>query len=78
MGDALVRREWLGQAHDGGGACPRDDVAPAEERQDPAIGEWSYYVLGSPIEVAMLAGIAHYAWTWPRTGAGSPVDGQGA
>jgi hypothetical protein len=31
-----------------------------------AIGEWSYYVLGSGIEVALLAGIAYYAWTWPR------------
>ena len=31
-----------------------------------AIGEWSYYVLGSAIEVALLAGIAYYAWTWPR------------
>jgi hypothetical protein len=31
-----------------------------------AIGEWSYYVFGSGIEVALLAGIAYYAWTWPR------------
>lgn len=31
-----------------------------------AIGEWSYYVLGSILEVALLAGIAFYAWTWPR------------
>jgi hypothetical protein len=31
-----------------------------------AIGEWSYYVLGSAIEVALLAAIAHYSWTWPR------------
>ena len=31
-----------------------------------AIGEWSYYVLGSAIEVALLAAIAYYAWTWPK------------
>ncbi len=31
-----------------------------------AIGEWSYYVLGSAIEVALLAAVVYYAWTWPR------------
>jgi hypothetical protein len=31
-----------------------------------AIGEWSYYVLGSVVEVALLAAIAYYAWTWPQ------------
>ena len=31
-----------------------------------AVGEWSYYILGSAIEVALLAGIAYYAWTWPK------------
>jgi hypothetical protein len=31
-----------------------------------AIGEWSYYVLGSAIEVALLAAIAYCAWTWPK------------
>jgi hypothetical protein len=31
-----------------------------------AIGEWSYYVVGSAIEVALLAGVVYYAWTWPR------------
>jgi Family of unknown function (DUF6326) len=36
-----------------------------------AIGEWSYYVLGSAIEVALLAGVVYYAWSWPkRSGAG--------
>jgi Family of unknown function (DUF6326) len=30
-----------------------------------AIGEWSYYILGSAIEVALLAAIVYYAWTWP-------------
>lgn len=34
-----------------------------------AIGEWNYYVLGSGIEVALLVGVAFYAWTWPRVGA---------
>ncbi len=31
-----------------------------------AIGEWNYYILGSAIEVAQLAAVAYYAWTWPR------------
>ncbi len=31
-----------------------------------AIGEWNYYVLGSAIEVALLAAIAYCAWTWPK------------
>ncbi len=31
-----------------------------------AIGEWTYYVLGSAIEVVLLAAIAYFAWTWPR------------
>lgn len=31
-----------------------------------AIGEWNYYVLGSAIEVALLAAIVYYAWTWPK------------
>jgi hypothetical protein len=30
-----------------------------------AIGEWGYYLLGSAVEVALLAAIAFYAWTWP-------------
>lgn len=29
------------------------------------IGEWNYYILGSAIEVALLAAIVYYAWTWP-------------
>ena len=32
-----------------------------------AVGEWNYYLLGSAIEVALLAGVGYYAWTWPRT-----------
>ena len=31
-----------------------------------AIGEWNYYILGSLIEVALLAGVVYYAWTWPK------------
>jgi len=31
-----------------------------------ALGEWGYYVIGSAIEVCLLAGIVYYAWTWPR------------
>jgi len=31
-----------------------------------AIGEWNYYMLGSATEVALLATIVYYAWTWPR------------
>ena len=31
-----------------------------------AIGEWNYYILGSAIEVAVLAAVVYYAWTWPR------------
>jgi hypothetical protein len=34
-----------------------------------AIGEWSYYILGSAIEVALLAAIVYYAWTWPTISA---------
>lgn len=32
-----------------------------------AIGEWNYYILGSVVEIALLAAIVYYAWTWPRT-----------
>jgi hypothetical protein len=31
-----------------------------------AIGEWNYFILGSAIEVALLAAIVYYAWPWPR------------
>jgi uncharacterized protein DUF6326 len=30
-----------------------------------AIGEWNYFILGSAIEVMLLAAIVYYAWTWP-------------
>jgi hypothetical protein len=31
-----------------------------------AIGEWGYYILGSTLEVILLATVVYYAWTWPR------------
>jgi hypothetical protein len=34
-----------------------------------AIDEWGYYILGSAIEVALLAAIVYYAWTWPTISA---------
>jgi len=30
-----------------------------------AVGEWSYYVLGSAAEAILLAVVVHHAWTWP-------------
>jgi hypothetical protein len=39
-----------------------------------AVGEWYYYVLGSALEVAFLAGIAFYAWTWPKVPALGSAD----
>ena len=42
-----------------------------------AIGEWSYYILGSAVEVALLAAVVYYAWTWPKeTRAASPTRGE--
>jgi Family of unknown function (DUF6326) len=35
-----------------------------------AIGEWSYYVFGSVVEIALLAAIFHYARTWPKVSSG--------
>ena len=31
-----------------------------------AVGEWNYYLLGSVVEVALLAAVFHYARTWPK------------
>ncbi len=31
-----------------------------------AVGEWSYYILGSIVEVLLLAVVIHHAWTWPQ------------
>ena len=30
------------------------------------IGEWTYYLLGSVIEAALLMAVVFYAWTWPK------------
>ena len=30
-----------------------------------AVGEWSYFVLGSAAEAILLAVVVHHAWTWP-------------
>jgi Family of unknown function (DUF6326) len=35
-----------------------------------AVGEWTYYVFGSVVEIALLAAIFHYARTWPKVSAG--------
>ncbi len=32
-----------------------------------AVGEWSYFILGSVTEVLLLATIGYFAWTWPTT-----------
>ena len=39
-----------------------------------ALGEWTYYVFGSAIEIALLAGIVYYAWTWPKEAPATSVD----
>ncbi len=31
-----------------------------------AVGEWSYYILGSAIEAILLALVVRHAWTWPE------------
>jgi hypothetical protein len=37
-----------------------------------AIEEWNYFILGRVVEVALLAAIVYYAWTWPKS-VGAPV-----
>ena len=39
-----------------------------------AVGEWGYYVLGSAVEVALLAAIVYHAWTWPRLAPSMSAD----
>jgi hypothetical protein len=43
-----------------------------------AIGEWNYYILGSAVEVAVLAAIVYYAWTWPKEAAPTSTVGRAA
>jgi Family of unknown function (DUF6326) len=37
------------------------------------IGEWTYYVVGSLIEAALLAAVILYAWTWPKESDQTPL-----
>jgi hypothetical protein len=40
-----------------------------------AIGEtWAYYIVGSIVEVLLLAAIARIAWTWPANPERSPLS----
>jgi hypothetical protein len=39
-----------------------------------AIGDWNYYILGSAIEVMVLAAIVYYAWTWPKEARPTSMD----
>ena len=43
-----------------------------------AVGEWGYYVLGSAIEVALLAAVVYYAWTWPKATSPLPTSAREA
>ena len=43
-----------------------------------AIGEWSYYIVGSAIEVALLAAIVYYAWTLPKETSRASTTGPAA
>src|ERR671936_1755931 len=43
-----------------------------------AIGEWDYYILGSAVEVALLAAIVYYAWTWPKATRSTSATGREA
>jgi hypothetical protein len=43
-----------------------------------AIGEWSYYIVGSAVEAVLLAAIAYYAWTWPRGTSRTPATSRAA
>jgi Family of unknown function (DUF6326) len=40
-----------------------------------SVGEgYHYYLFGSAVEVVLLAGIAFYAWTWPKLPVAGPAD----
>ena len=43
-----------------------------------AVGEWTYYVLGSAVEVALLAAIVYYAWNWPKEASPTSTTGRAA
>ena len=40
--------------------------------------EWVYYLLGSVLEVGMLAAIVYHAWTWPKETPTTSTTGRGA
>jgi hypothetical protein len=40
--------------------------------------EWVYYLLGSVLEVALLAAIVYHAWTWPKAIPTAATIGRGA
>jgi hypothetical protein len=43
------------------------------------IGEtWTYYLLGSAVEVVLLAAIVYHAWTWPKETPTTSMTGRGA
>lgn len=43
------------------------------------VGEgWVYYLLGSVLEVALLAAIVYHAWTWPKETPTTSTTGRGA
>lgn len=39
-----------------------------------AIGDWNYFILGSAIEVVLLAAIVYFAWTWPKEARPTSMD----
>jgi hypothetical protein len=43
-----------------------------------ASGEWTYYILGSAIEIGLLAAIIYYAWTWPKETPSTSTTGRAA
>jgi len=38
----------------------------------------SYFILGSAIEVALLAGVVYFAWTWPKVAPATTAPGRAA
>ena len=80
MNHANVNRPWTGRSRP---RTPQPRIANiaiaityAVTIVASAVGEWNYYILGSAIEVALLAAIAYYAWTWPRRP--HPLEGDSA
>jgi hypothetical protein len=38
-----------------------------------ALGEWSYFIVGSAVEAVLLAVVIHHAWTWRAPASVPPV-----